>query len=227
MQYILLLNIFLLIPSAFAGNFCFDVFSEGFKAKETTSLFSEEDARLFSENLNLEQKSIWLSYLRNPNSLEVVNEYLRDISPLQKRMTVLKSDATVTGATLVRVAQWRDLFQSALLLPAGTELYYQKQISEERARRLERVIVLLEGEHIAASTKEVLSAAISKEDGSDWRVIYRMTLADPIKALPGRSELQEYILERAIQLRINHAEIKEQQKTVELEIQVEKSNDDF
>jgi hypothetical protein len=223
-RYITLLIVSSLPALAWGKNFCDDIFVVESLVQNSTSLSPEEIAQNFPQSLDLEQKSTWLGYLRNPNSLEVINSYLRNkIPPLQKSMTVLKADREVSGATLVRVGQWNRLFQNAKHLPIGTRLYHSRKMSEQRARRLAKAILFFDGEYLVSTRRQHLPS-LDQTKTDEWDVVYRMNLQEEIKTVPGRAELEEYILDRNITLRIQGSYFDEVHKVAYLNLDVENNN---
>lgn len=177
------LSVLSIATSAWAEGSCSDFF------KSTTY---EINRAAFLDRLDLEERSTWQSFIYKDSVLQNVNSYLRRyISVDHQDLSILNSDSLVSGATLVRVGQWRQVFRKALKLPAGTVLY-----GSLSSANLQNIDSLLAGQFVRASTSR--SSAIGQIDSraKDPMVLFSVELQEAALAVPGKSELSEWILDR-------------------------------
>jgi hypothetical protein len=190
------LSVLSLATPAWAGPTCSELF------KNTSD---EINRRAFLKQLDLEEMSTWQSFVYKSGVLENMNAYLRRyISVNHKDLSILNSDSLVSGATLVRVGQWRQLFRKALKLPAGTVLYGTVSTTS-----LQNIELLLEGQFVRVSISRSITFSNGESAAKEPMVLFAVELQEAEFAVPGKPELSEWILDRQTNLKVVSAEFLE------------------
>lgn len=190
-----------------------------FSQVESSSDYDHQQlAANFLQSLSLEESRTWLQTLLSPGSLSRINAYLRrSISPMQTNLTRLKDDASISNTLLVRIGQWNQLFSKAVLLPQGTRFFYTEAISDDMAPRWSQVKMILLS-HYTVVQSDGPQSLMTKS----WQVQYSVTFSEPLRAIPGLHNPDEWILDRHIKLVITHVRISEETKTVSIEVEARK-----
>jgi hypothetical protein len=177
------LSVLSIATSAWAETTCSELF-------ESTSY--EIDRTAFLNQLDLEEMSTWQSFVYKDGVLEHMNAYLRRyISVHHEDLSILNSDSLVSGATLVRVGQWRQVFRKALKLPAGTVLYGTLSTTN-----LQNIDYLLAGQFVRVSTSRSGAFGQKGSTAKEPLILFAVELQEASLAVPGKPELSEWILDR-------------------------------
>ncbi len=146
--------------------------------------------------------STWQSFVYKHGVLEAVNAYLRRyISPNHADLSILNSDSLVSGATLVRVGQWRHVFNKALTLPKGTVLYGSMSTTN-----LQDINHLLEGQFVRVSASRSVALREIENSAKGPMVLFVVELQAASIAVPGKPEFFEWILGRQAKFKVVSAE---------------------
>jgi hypothetical protein len=208
--------------SAFASSMCrgFFSFQEGKAVRDVQDHLGYVND--FLRSVDLVGQSLQRDYVRRPESLARVNAYLeKSVLPLSRNISILKSTEQDSDSTLIRLTQWRDLFRQTPTLPSGITLYHQEWVSPEKVLRFAKAKVLYRGDFVPATPNALQAPHMSHVQSGAWQVLYIMEMHHSVKAVPGRPELQEYILDRGLKMTVVEAQILEGLETMILRVAVE------
>lgn len=161
----------------------------------------------FLKSLTLAEARTWSHYILHPGSLDTTNAYLHRFNyPHKKNLTVFEDSPQVSTATLIRISQWGDLFRHALSLPQETILYHQKWMSAEEAADLLTKQELYTNEYLP-STSDILSAIkMSTGHFEQYQVLFILEMDTSVRAIPGRQNLHEYVVDRGLKMTVLEAQ---------------------